>query len=84
MKYFLFMYDTYYPAGGINDCEGSFETVTDALLSLTSDGEGNHISYGHADIATVGSRGLYLCGSRNSNNTWSWFDEDGNRAERPE
>ena len=30
MKYLLFAFDNYYPNGGINDFQGSFETVEEA------------------------------------------------------
>lgn len=49
-KYFLFMFDDYYPCGGFADCEGVFDSEEDALKCLS---EKNWHSVDNVELCTV-------------------------------
>lgn len=54
MKFFLFIYDEYYPGGGMYDYAGAYESVEDAqhyALERT---------YEHGNIAELTDEGLKL------------------------
>ncbi len=36
MKYFVFVYDQFYPRGGMNDCVGKTDTILEAVALLKS------------------------------------------------
>jgi hypothetical protein len=37
-KFIAFEFEQYYPGGGLNDCVGVFDSVEEALKSVSSDG----------------------------------------------
>lgn len=61
MKYFVFLYDSYYPNGGIHDLWGIFEDVKSLLDSLEKKGP----SFDNGEIAELGGDGLVLVGGVN-------------------
>jgi hypothetical protein len=36
-RFMLFIYDRYYPGGGVSDCTGSFDTLEEAIAAATNE-----------------------------------------------
>lgn len=50
-NYLVFVYDTYYPAGGWNDLVGSYETLEEAIEQAARDaGSGDWKNYHIVDL----------------------------------
>lgn len=64
--YFLFAFDGYYPAGGMYDLHGTFESVESAVAAFNAD------SRDYYQIATIGDNGKLEVVAANCEIDKSW------------
>jgi len=54
MRYLLFGFDDYFPAGGMGDCKGKFEQIEDARLAASM------LDFKYIELYDSGTGDMYL------------------------